>query len=963
MTRNAHAQRFMRMIEPSTDEEGHSSARRSLRGPQSKAIRKGYKSSLFQASPRPARQPLSFEILRTASRNRCVASDASSSGSSDGSASASETDATKIRQRRNVYDESDSASTVSSGTSSSSDSSSEEEHDLPRRSSRPRRESRRFVDLSAAAQSRIADPRTSQRIRAAGKRFPTTEALRHSISSDDDSVADDSDGIIRDTERDYRKRYGIGKHPALNGAAGAQGNRPVPAGGAAGGQGGGGTTIDATPHSGDTGCTLDDVIGYGPVKARLEELLYPILNKSANGLGGAGPRMPKGLLLYGPPGNGKTHMIRALVGSMNAASTSPTDAKVSFFIRRGADCLSKWVGEAERQLRGLFDTAKKHAPAVIYFDELDGLAPVRSSRQDQIHSSIVNTLLALMDGVDARGDVIVVGSTNRPDCIDPALRRPGRLDTDVYMGPPTEVDRAGIIRHVTRGWAASRPTPALAAHLACLTEGASCSDLSALPAEAWFVARRRAGLTLRGNDKKLPGVPADCWMAALAKMRPRAARSVIPAPMKPIAIPLADTLTQAVKHTLPEAAAGRSPPYYHPVIHINTHPGSARAPDVACAAVRRSVALLGLQLTEVDAARLPADAANLPFDERLCQFIDNVANSGGVLLLGPALAAAGDDWVSVALAAVARCPVGSLTIVVGPCPKASGVIIGPVLSVPETVDVGVGVGMIVESALASVARPPDVDIDEVDPTPTPAPPDPTPAGPTPDDLRTIETLQWALTDIIQQMRKEKRDYPIEPYLTHPDVATEPFDPTPPFPTLWWIITRNDRGDYCHPDEMFDDLARMAVAVKEGAFGGTAKESGHGKGAELIRYVLFRNIVRLARKRANDISLPVMLACNILRDKRKAARVAAEKTANTDSAAVEETQPIFTTDEPIPNAPFTVDLGPLVAGLTQSLSLETPQSLDEGLAKLEAVHGAVTRAAIGRAGQELVDAVMEAARGD
>ena len=93
-------------------------------------------------------------------------------------------------------------------------------------------------------------------------------------------------------------------------------------------------------------------------------------------------------------------------------------------MRKGADCLSKWVGEAEKQLRLLFDQARAYQPSVIFFDEIDGLTPVRSSKQDQIHSSIVSTLLALMDGLDSRGQVIVIGATNRVDAIDPALRRP-----------------------------------------------------------------------------------------------------------------------------------------------------------------------------------------------------------------------------------------------------------------------------------------------------------------------------------------------------------------------------------------------------------------------------------------------------------------------------------------------------------------------------------------------------------
>ena len=109
------------------------------------------------------------------------------------------------------------------------------------------------------------------------------------------------------------------------------------------------------------------------------------------------------MLFCGPPGTGKTLTARALAAQCSAANNN--GRKVSFFMRKGADCLSKWVGEAERQLRLLFEQAYLMQPSIIFFDEIDGLAPVRSSRQDQVHASIVSTLLALMDGLDARGQV------------------------------------------------------------------------------------------------------------------------------------------------------------------------------------------------------------------------------------------------------------------------------------------------------------------------------------------------------------------------------------------------------------------------------------------------------------------------------------------------------------------------------------------------------------------------------
>lgn len=175
---------------------------------------------------------------------------------------------------------------------------------------------------------------------------------------------------------------------------------------------------------------------------------------------------PRGVLFHGPPGTGKTLLARALAASCrsNGKSICMSSSLLSFacvgglyfilafFMRKGADCLSKWVGEAERQLRLLFEEARNSQPSIIFFDEIDGLAPVRSSKQDQIHASIVSTLLALMDGMDGRGQVIVIGATNRPDAIDPALRRPGRFDREFYFPLPSLEAREKILTIMTKKW-------------------------------------------------------------------------------------------------------------------------------------------------------------------------------------------------------------------------------------------------------------------------------------------------------------------------------------------------------------------------------------------------------------------------------------------------------------------------------------------------------------------------------
>jgi SpoVK/Ycf46/Vps4 family AAA+-type ATPase len=247
---------------------------------------------------------------------------------------------------------------------------------------------------------------------------------------------------------------------------------------------------DTDPLGVPTDISFDSVGGLGSHIQQLKEmvslpLLYPEVFERFK------ITPPRGVLFHGPPGTGKTLLARALAASCSTegrkicehsspgAERDGRDADCcrlfpAFFMRKGADCLSKWVGEAERQLRLLFDEARACQPSIIFFDEIDGklpkllsavsgirrltfpgrtgLAPVRSSKQEQIHASIVSTLLALMDGMDGRGQVIVIGATNRPDAIDPALRRPGRFDREFYFPLPNIDARRKIIDIHTTGW-------------------------------------------------------------------------------------------------------------------------------------------------------------------------------------------------------------------------------------------------------------------------------------------------------------------------------------------------------------------------------------------------------------------------------------------------------------------------------------------------------------------------------
>ncbi|KAK9815637.1 hypothetical protein WJX72_007259 [[Myrmecia] bisecta] len=232
----------------------------------------------------------------------------------------------------------------------------------------------------------------------------------------------------------------------------------------------------------------DAVGGHEAAVKQLKEmvllpLLYPDLFRQMN------IHPPRGILFHGPPGTGKTLVARALAGACSLHSPKP----VTFFARKGADCLGKFAGEAERTLRLLFDEASRAAPSIIFLDELDGLVPARSARSggsDQIYASVVSTLLALMDGITDRGAVVVIGATNRPEAIDPALRRPGRFDREVYFGLPTLAERNAILAVHTRKWP-ERPSPRTLEAVAGAAEGFAGADLQALCSAAVLAAVQR----------------------------------------------------------------------------------------------------------------------------------------------------------------------------------------------------------------------------------------------------------------------------------------------------------------------------------------------------------------------------------------------------------------------------------------------------------------------------------------
>ncbi|KAL4872183.1 hypothetical protein BDV12DRAFT_193629 [Aspergillus spectabilis] len=296
---------------------------------------------------------------------------------------------------------------------------------------------------------------------------------------------------------------------------------------------------DADPLGVDVNVSFDSVGGLQGHIDQLKEmvslpLLYPEIFQRFHIV------PPRGVLFHGPPGTGKTLLARALANSVSAEGR-----KVTFYMRKGADALSKWVGEAERQLRLLFEEARKTQPSIIFFDEIDGLAPVRSSKQEQIHASIVSTLLALMDGMDGRGQVIVIGATNRPDSIDPALRRPGRFDREFYFPLPNTDGRRAILDIHTKGWDPALPSP-IKDELADITKGYGGADLRALCTEAALNAVQRRYPQIYKSNKKLlidpktiEVTPKD-FMLAIKKMVPSSERSTssgasqLPKPIEPL---------------------------------------------------------------------------------------------------------------------------------------------------------------------------------------------------------------------------------------------------------------------------------------------------------------------------------------------------------------------------------------------------------------------------------------------
>jgi transitional endoplasmic reticulum ATPase len=263
-------------------------------------------------------------------------------------------------------------------------------------------------------------------------------------------------------------------------------------------------SVRPTSMSGDSvelgGLTLDDVGGMEDLKQTLTEtVLWPLTYPDA--FTRLGIEAPRGILLYGPPGCGKTYIVRAVAGEGHANVLSV----------KGSELLNKWVGESEKNVRELFRRARQASPTLMFFDELDALAPVRGGGTDGgTADRVVAALLTELDGAESLRDVVVVGATNRPDMIDPALLRPGRLERLVYVPPPDAHGRADILR------ANAKNVPF-----------ADDVDLEAVADELWLYSAadcaalvREAALTAMRESLDASIVTADHMARAMERVRP-----------------------------------------------------------------------------------------------------------------------------------------------------------------------------------------------------------------------------------------------------------------------------------------------------------------------------------------------------------------------------------------------------------------------------------------------------------
>jgi transitional endoplasmic reticulum ATPase len=235
-----------------------------------------------------------------------------------------------------------------------------------------------------------------------------------------------------------------------------------------------------------------------------------------------GIEAPKGVLLHGPPGTGKTLLAKAVANETNA----------NFYSISGPEIMSKFYGESEERLREIFKEAEENAPSIIFIDEIDSIAPKREEVSGDVEKRVVSQLLTLMDGIQSRGKLVVIGATNRPNAIDPALRRPGRFDREIDIGIPDEQGRLDILLIHSRGMPLTEDVNLES--FAKVTHGFVGADLEALSKEAAMRSLRRILPEINLEQPKIPAeilnkikITKQDFDEALRDVQPSAMREVL----------------------------------------------------------------------------------------------------------------------------------------------------------------------------------------------------------------------------------------------------------------------------------------------------------------------------------------------------------------------------------------------------------------------------------------------------
>ncbi|MFL6475380.1 MAG: CDC48 family AAA ATPase [Nitrososphaera sp.] len=235
-----------------------------------------------------------------------------------------------------------------------------------------------------------------------------------------------------------------------------------------------------------------------------------------------GIEAPKGVLLHGPPGTGKTLLAKAVASETNA----------NFYSISGPEIMSKFYGESEERLREIFKEAEQNAPSIIFIDEIDSIAPKREEVSGDVEKRVVSQLLTLMDGIKSRGKLVVIGATNRPNAIDPALRRPGRFDREIDIGIPDEQGRLDILLIHSRGMPLTGDVNLES--IAKVTHGFVGADLEALSKEAAMRSLRRILPEINLDQPKIPAeilnkikITKQDFDEALRDVQPSAMREVL----------------------------------------------------------------------------------------------------------------------------------------------------------------------------------------------------------------------------------------------------------------------------------------------------------------------------------------------------------------------------------------------------------------------------------------------------